>query len=101
MHIAKQSSVSQVRVAVRARPLSSTEQTRGGKESVNLSSRNRTVSLGINEKEKCFTHDSVYDSKVTQNNLYNDISGPLLSSFLEGYNSTVSVNPRKIDWCPN
>jgi len=83
------SSVSQVRVAVRARPLSSAEQTRGGKEIVNLSSINRTVSLGTNETGKCFTFDSVYDSKLSQNDLYNDLSRPLLSSFLEGYNATI------------
>ena len=83
------SSMSQVRVAVRARPLSFAEQTRGGKEIVNLSSTNRTISLGTND----FTFDSVYDSKLSQNDLYNDLSRPLLSSFLEGYNATVSIYP--------
>ena len=87
------SSLSQVRVAVRARPLSSAEQTRGGKEFVKLSSINRTVSLGTNETGKEFTFDSVYDSKLSQNDLYNDLSRPLLSSFLEGYNATVSIYP--------
>ena len=85
------SSISKVRVAVRVRPLSSSEQSRGGKEIVKLNFSNRTVTLGANESKRCFTYDTVFDQKISQHDLYEDISSSLLNSFLDGYNATVSM----------
>ena len=79
-------STSQVRVGVRVRPLTSKEQSQGGKSVVTTCSKNRTV--GILERK--FTYDAVYDSNVSQQDLYHSVgAGGMLESFLEGYNATV------------
>ena len=85
--------VSQVRVGVRVRPLTASESRQGGKIVVHTNSwnkSNQTVGIGSNSR-RMFTFDSVFDTNVSQENLYQDISAPLLNAFLEGYNSTVSV----------
>lgn len=78
---------SQVRVGVRVRPLTSQENSQGGKCVVDVYSP--TVGIG----ERRFTYDSVFDSNVTQSDLYDTVAPPLLGSFLDGYNATVSSNP--------
>ena len=75
-----------VRVGVRVRPLTSQEIQQGGKDSLSVSSP--TIRLG----ERQFTFDSTFDSNVGQDDLYNDVSPPLLKSFTDGYNATVSWN---------
>ena len=85
-------SISQVRVAVRARPLTSAERGRGGKDVISVNRHSRTVSIGNNGAGRCFTYDSVFDSSISQHDLYTDISKSLLGSFLDGYNATVRVN---------
>lgn len=45
-------------------------------------------SVGIGERR--FTYDAVFDSQVSQEELYNSVSKPLLGSFVDGYNATVS-----------
>lgn len=44
--------------------------------------------VGIGERR--FTYDAVFDSSVAQQELYESVSGPLLASFVDGYNATVS-----------
>lgn len=73
---------SQVRVAIRLRPLAAKELSSGG--SPVLSTTSTTVALS-NRK---FTYDAVYDN-VSQCALYNDVAPPLLEAFLGGYNATV------------
>jgi hypothetical protein len=74
---------SQVRVAVRIRPLTPNEVGQGANQVVEAVPP--TVGIG----ERRFTYDSVFDAHVTQADLYGSVSGPLLKSFLEGYNATV------------
>jgi len=78
--------VSNVRVGVRVRPLTASEISKGGKIVVNSKPWDQTVGIA----KRMFTYDSVFDSKVSQEDLYQDISKPLLNSVLDGYNATVS-----------
>jgi Kinesin motor domain len=73
-----------VRVGVRIRPLTSKEESEGGKQVVEA--LHPTVGIG----KRKFTYDAVFDSKVSQQTLYHQVAPPLLKSFLEGYNATVS-----------
>jgi Kinesin motor domain len=77
----------QVRVGVRIRPLTSKECAAGGKSVVACDPFTNTVELSTCR----FTYDTVLDSSVTQTQLYQTVSAPLLNSFLDGYNATVST----------
>jgi kinesin family protein 4/21/27 len=72
-------------VGVRVRPLTFKETSEGGKSVVECNPFERTVALS----KRQFTYDSVFDGKVSQSDLYDDISPPLLHAFLGGYNATV------------
>jgi hypothetical protein len=74
----------QVRVGVRVRPLTSQELGQGGKSVL------KVIPPEIRLGERRFTYDAVFDERVDQNELYSQVSKPLLNSFLEGYNATVS-----------
>lgn len=76
---------SRVRVAVRVRPLGHQEVAQGGTHVV--SARHPEIHLG----ERRFTFDSVFDTSVSQAALFDEVSGPLQTSFLDGYNATVSL----------
>lgn len=71
----------QVRVAVRVRPLTSKE--RDCKSVVEV----RPPSVGIGSRN--FTYDQVFSSTVSQSAFYHQVSPSLLSSFLDGYNATI------------
>ena len=79
----------QVKVGVRIRPLASTETSKGGKTVVYANDIHRTISIG-KKQERTFTYDMVFDSNVTQTQLYDRLKGQLLGAFLDGYNATVS-----------
>ena len=81
------SNSSQVRVGVRIRPLTSKEASEGGNVVVDANAFDRTVTIS----KRQFTYDSVFHSKVTQPELYNDVAPPLLDAFLNGYNATVRL----------
>jgi kinesin family protein 15 len=74
---------SQVRVGVRVRPLASKEIQQGGKISPAV------VPPSISIGQRKFTYDDVFDSNVEQAELYDNVSTPLLKSFVDGYNATV------------
>ena len=76
---------SQVRVGVRVRPMASQEIRLGGNCSLNIESP--SIRMG----RKRFTYDAVFDSNYDQTELYESVSTPLLSSFIDGYNATVGV----------
>jgi hypothetical protein len=78
---------SQVRVGVRIRPITSKESSEGGKQVVEANAFDRTVALS----KRKFTYDSVFDSNVSNEDLYNSVAPPLLDVFLNGYNATVSA----------
>lgn len=73
---------SQVRVGVRVRPLTAREVGEGGKSVI------LAVPPEIRLGERRFTYDNVFDATLGQADLYAQVSGPLLRSFLEGYNAT-------------
>ena len=81
-----ETATSQVRVGVRIRPLTSKESSKGGQAIVTGNAFDHTVSLSTKRK---FTYDSIFHSNVTQTELYEDLSPPLLDAFLNGYNATV------------
>jgi hypothetical protein len=74
---------SRVRVGVRVRPLAPQEIKQGGNCSLNIDSP--SIRMG----QRIFTYDAVFDSNYDQSELYDSISTPLLSSFIDGYNATV------------
>lgn len=80
----------QVRVGVRIRPVTSQEIKQGGKQVLDVV----PPSVGLGERR--FTYDAVFDSHVTQQELYDNVSRPLLGSFVDGYNATVSVGDWKL-----
>lgn len=74
---------SRVQVGVRIRPLASQEIQSGGKSSLNVESP--SIRMG----QRQFTYDAIFDDSCGQKDLYDRVSGPLLSSFVDGYNATV------------
>jgi hypothetical protein len=72
-----------VHVGVRIRPLTSQEIQQGGKSSLNAECP--TIRMG----QRRFTYDAVFDETCCQGDLYDRVSTPLLSSFMDGYNATV------------
>jgi len=78
---------SQVRVGVRIRPITSKESSEGGKVVVDANAFDSTV--GISKRK--FTYDSVFDSNVSNEDLFHSVAPPLLDAFLNGYNATVST----------
>ena len=82
------SSSSQVRVGVRVRPLTSKEIQQGGKSSVVVAPAGAPAAVvGIGQRR--FTYDAAFDSTVSQLELYESVSAPLLKSYVDGYNATV------------
>jgi hypothetical protein len=79
-----QQNESRVRVGVRIRPQTSTEIHLGGKSSLTVAAP--SIRMG----KRQFTFDAVFDSACGQADLYDTVSTPLLSSFVDGYNATVS-----------
>lgn len=77
------SSSIKVRVGVRVRPRTHQEIGNGGKSVLHV--QPPQIRLG----ERCFTYDTVFDETISQTQLYQSISEPLLHSFLDGYNATV------------
>jgi len=87
-----------VRVAVRTRPMSSTELARGclscittlqAKHQIQI--ENLTMKNGRNSSEsaKLFTFDHAYDESSLQQEVYTDLGAPLVSRALDGYNGTI------------
>jgi kinesin family protein 4/21/27 len=74
---------SQVRVALRLRPLTPLELSTSTGTPI-LTTTSTTVTLS----RRTFTYDAVYDN-LSQIELYADVSSPLLQAFLGGYNATV------------
>jgi hypothetical protein len=74
---------SRVQVGVRIRPLTSQEIQHGGKSSLGVDSP--SIRMG----QRRFTYDAVFEDTCGQKTLYDRVAGPLLSSFVDGYNATV------------
>lgn len=85
---------SRVRVGVRIRPQTSLEIQQGGKSSLSVAAS--SIRMG----KRQFTFDAVFDSTCGQTDLYDTVSTPLLSSFVDGYNATVSIRLSMDDFPP-
>ena len=80
---------SNVRVALRARPLSVQEKCMKNASCVNVISDSEVV-IGNGKIHKRFTFDFAFDSLSTQGDIYNSTCSELIDGVLYGYNSTVS-----------
>ncbi|GLH07961.1 Kinesin-like protein Klp68D [Gryllus bimaculatus] len=82
-----------VKVIVRCRPMNRREKDLCSRSVVYMDHDHCTCSI-VNPADhaappKTFTFDGVYDTDSTTEQIYNDISYPLVESVLEGYNGTV------------
>ncbi|EGB09759.1 hypothetical protein AURANDRAFT_24671, partial [Aureococcus anophagefferens] len=82
-----------VRVAVRCRPLSSKETTMGARTVVNVNKADCSIKVegdgSEDSKEHMFTFDHVYAPGTNQKDIYDEIGAPLITKALEGYNGTM------------
>ena len=81
-----------VRVAIRCRPMSSKESARGCASIVDMfeqTVRIRSPADKPNSADKEFTFDFCYDSESTQELVYKEIGEPIIKQALEGFNCTV------------
>ncbi|RYH09550.1 hypothetical protein EON65_40065 [archaeon] len=79
-----------VKVAVRARPMSRKEIDRGSINVVSVQNNVLTIKAADGTKEeKTFTFDYVYDGSVSQTQVYTDLGRPVVKQALEGFNGTI------------
>ncbi|GFH45956.1 kinesin family member 4/21/27 [Chaetoceros tenuissimus] len=79
-------STSQVRVAVRIRPLTDEEHTLNGQRIVDVNSHASSISISSRK----YTFDSVFDESLSQSSLYSHVrSDGMLENFLDGFNVTI------------
>lgn len=79
-------SSSNVRVAVRLRPLNSRERLAGSDELIVCDLANRQIVAG---PEHCFKYDRVFGADSRQEDIFDELAKPLLDSFMNGFNSTI------------
>lgn len=77
---------SNVRVAVRLRPLNSRERLAGATELIVCNPISRQIIAG---SEHCFTYDAVFGAESLQDDLFQELSKPLLDTFMNGFNCTI------------
>jgi len=80
------STCSNVRVAVRLRPLNSRERLAGADELIICEAPSKQIIAG---PEHCFTYDSVFGADSLQEDLFTELTQPLLNSFMAGFNCTI------------
>lgn len=80
------SSEGNVKVAVRVRPLCARERLAGATEVLTVGSDGCSI---IAAPDKCFTFDSVYPTSSNQQDLFEELSRPMIDCFMEGFNATV------------
>ncbi|OMJ23158.1 Kinesin-like protein KIF21A, partial [Smittium culicis] len=78
--------LSNVKVALRVKPLSTTEKERGEKSCIRIIPGTNQISIG---SDRSFTFDYVFSDSNSQADIYNDCVKPLVFQFLNGYNSTI------------
>ncbi|OMJ21376.1 Kinesin-like protein KIF21A [Smittium culicis] len=78
--------LSNVKVALRVKPLSKTEIDRGEKSCITIIPGTNQISIG---SDRSFTFDYVFSDSNSQADIYNDCVKPLVFQFLNGYNSTI------------
>lgn len=79
-----------VKVVIRARPLSSSEISRGNTNIVSVDQELNQISiLDSKSVPKTFAFDGIYNENYTQQQIYDETAFPLVESVLEGYNGTI------------
>ncbi|EFJ38092.1 hypothetical protein SELMODRAFT_767, partial [Selaginella moellendorffii] len=86
-----------VQVVVRCRPMSHQEVMDGRQCCIVVDQQEKTIEVSGDGRRgssndsniKVFTFDRVYDSKCTQNQLYQEVAHPIVQSVMHGYNGTV------------
>lgn len=83
--------VTNIRVAVRCRPLSTKEKNNGEVSYVKISPSNGEVVLvnPANQEEHPFAFDLVFGEDSRQEEVWNSVGSPVLSKAISGYNSTI------------
>ena len=77
-------------VAIRVRPLSVYEKSKGQAKTTELNINSDSITISEKKaKSKTFTFDHCYDGLVGQQKIYEDIGIPALSHSLDGYDSTI------------
>ncbi|OLY82067.1 Kinesin-like protein KIF21B [Smittium mucronatum] len=79
-------SLSQVKVALRVKPISKAESDKGERSCINIIPGTNQISIGT---DRSFTFDYVFSDKSTQIDIYDKSVKPLVEQFLNGYNSTI------------
>lgn len=88
-----------VQVIVRSRPLSNKEKASAYQQVVEVYPNRGVIEIlnpneTTRENKKMFTYDAVYNASSTQQNIYDEVIRPLVSSVLEGFNGCVFGNIR-------
>jgi hypothetical protein len=78
-----------VKVAVRCRPLSKTEISKGCANIVSITPTSVTLKLIEKNEDKVFTFDHCYYVDTTQEQVYNDLGRSIVLQAFEGYNGTL------------
>ena len=80
------STSSNVKVAVRLRPLNAREQLAGSTEDIAFSPHSSQIHAG---PEHCFTFDSVFGPDSGQHEVFETLVQPLLETYINGFNCTI------------
>jgi hypothetical protein len=83
------SSAECVKVCVRVRPLLGYETTIRSAKIVQYPAPNSVALLNGSSAPQTFTFDYVFDDYSRQLEVYDQVVGPLVKSFMEGYNATI------------
>ena len=83
------SSTTNVKVAVRCRPMSDRERKEGHSDVVTVDDAGRATTLQTSRGPRTFTFDHSYPPEVGQDVIYRDLAQPLVEKALGGYNGTV------------
>lgn len=75
-----------VRVAVRVRPFNAREHLAGSTEVVTVGEDGRSLNMA---PDRHFTFDRVLPPNCEQETVFTELAGPLIDSWLEGYNCTI------------
>ncbi|XP_073969867.1 kinesin-like protein 64D [Rhodnius prolixus] len=86
--------VENVRVVVRARPLSKREIESGYSSIISVNRINGSISVknpsgGLQDLPKVFVYDIVFDTDSKQMDVYNETARPIVEKVLAGYNGTI------------
>lgn len=78
-----------VKVAVRCRPMSRREIDQGHSSIVEVDDAGKTMTLQTERGPRSFTFDHAYGADSSQSQVYEDLALPLVAKAINGYNGTV------------